>query len=176
MAETTNDHNWEQLLESVFQENYKFLYQEALNIVRKKQDAEDIVQDLYLKLAESGFNPQIHTNPKAYLRQAIVHDALDHVRSRKRRKKDQQVDDLEIAAPGSEWADDNIRGRLESAFASMSNEVKEIVTLHCQHGYSDAEIAEMRGEKRSRIASILSRSRARLKDAPGASSNKEKRQ
>src|SRR5437016_2844939 len=102
MAETTNDHNWEQLLEEVFREHYKFLYQEARKIVKKKQDAEDIVQDLYLKLAEAGFNPHIRTNPKAYLRQAVVHDALDLVRSRKSRKKDKPLEDIEIAAPGSE--------------------------------------------------------------------------
>ena len=36
MAETTNDHNWEQLLEEVFREHYKFLYQEARNVVKKK--------------------------------------------------------------------------------------------------------------------------------------------
>jgi len=170
MAERTNDQNWEQLLEAVFQEHYKFLYQEACKVVQNEQDAEDIVQDLYLKMAESGFKAQIRTNPKAYLRQAVVHDAWDLVRSRKRRRKDEPVEDLEIAAPGTERADDNIRNQLDSAFASMSNEVKEIVMLHCQDGYSDSEIAEARGEKRSKIASILSRSRAKLKEAGGPDS------
>ena len=160
----TNEHNWEQLLEAAFQNNYKFLYMEARRIVRTKQDAEDIVQELYLKLAETSFNPQIRTNPKAWLRQAVAHDALDLVRSRERRKKDQELEDLEVAAPGSEWADNNIRNQLEGALASMSDEVREIVTLHCQDGYSDSEIAEMRGETRPRIASILSRARTRSKE------------
>jgi DNA-directed RNA polymerase specialized sigma24 family protein len=87
------------------------------------------------------------------------------VRSRKRCQNDQSIEDVEVVAPGTERADDNIRDQLESAFASMSEEVKEIVMLHCLDGYSDAEIAEMRGETGSKVAAILSCPRSRLKGA-----------
>src|SRR5215471_20594136 len=146
MHETTNEPSWDEVLAVVFQEHYKLLYTEAHYVIKNEQDAEDLVQELYLKLAEGGFNAQIRSNPKAYLRQAIKHDALDLLRSRKRRKKDPALEDVELAAPGSERADENIRDQLEMALSSMTDEVREIVTLHCRDGYSDSEIAEMRGE------------------------------
>ena len=164
MAEETTDKTWKEVLDAVFQDDYKDLYNEAKRVLRKKQDAEDVLQDVYIKLMESDFEPEIRTNPKAYLRRVVHNASVDLHRSRKPRKKDKSLDDLEVAAPGSERADDNIRHRLEGAFASMSEEVKDIFELHCEDGYSDSEIAEMRGESRSRVASILSRSRARLKE------------
>ena len=39
-----------------------------------------------------------------------------------------------------------------------------VLLLHYEHEYSDSEIAEMRGESRSKIASMLSRAREQLKE------------
>jgi RNA polymerase sigma-70 factor (ECF subfamily) len=163
MAESESD-SWEQVLETAFTDGYRDLYKEAKKILGNTGDAEDVIQDLYIKLAQSDVQPEIRSNPQGYLRRVVQNACKDVLRSRKRRKNDKPIEDLEESfAPESERAHENVCDQIEMALASMSSEVKEIVTLHCVDGYSDSEIAEMRGESRSKVASILSRSRAKVK-------------
>jgi len=172
MDESKQNEHWEPVLEAAFREHYKFLYREARKSLMR-QDAEDVVQDVYIRLAQAEFQPEIRSNPKQYLRRAVVNACTDFLRRRNRRKKDPDLEDVRLPAPGTDTAGQNVRDQLEQAFALMSGEVEEIVRLHCVEGYSDQEIADRRGQKRSRIASILSRSRERIKEAAGR--NKEKR-
>jgi RNA polymerase sigma-70 factor (ECF subfamily) len=169
MAEHSNEEDWTELLTTAFQDDYKGLYTEAKRVLKNEFDAEDVIQDVYMKLADLKVAPEIHTNPKGYFRRTVHNAALDRIRSRKARKKDKSLEDVELVAPGSEREQENVCNELERVLASMSEEAKEIVELHCVDGYSDSEIAEMRGETRSRIASILSRSRARAKGSAGRS-------
>src|SRR5262249_18003277 len=64
-------------------------------------------------------------------------------------------------------ANDNVKQNLRDAFAELPPQVLEIIILHYEHGFSDADIAAFLARSRSTIASTLSRARARLQKALG---------
>jgi RNA polymerase sigma-70 factor (ECF subfamily) len=160
-----SDDGQKQQFEDVFLEHYDFLFRAAKAILRRKAEAYDVVQDLYLKCVERDLQAEIMKNPKAYLHRAAVNAALDWKRAWKRRKEDQDVEDIEIHDASSERANDKVRDMLEDIFTTfkLKAEVVHILILHHNEGYSDAEIADLLGETRSKIASILSRAHARLR-------------
>jgi RNA polymerase sigma-70 factor (ECF subfamily) len=165
-----------QEIERLFLENYDALYAAAHRVVGNAEDAEDVVQNLFLKLLQSnqsGRPPEIGANPKGYLYRAAVNEARMLVRSRRRRKEVDGFEDIEIPAPGNGRMWDNIKDRLENVFASLKPEAAEIVELHYTHGYSDAEIAAMKGQSRVKIASILNRSRAKVQQLLGQNKSKK---
>jgi RNA polymerase sigma-70 factor (ECF subfamily) len=127
-----------------------------------QHDAEDIVEILFLKFLQCKARPEIRTNPKGYLYRAAVNESLNMIRSRARRKEDDGVENFEISDPGFGRVNDNVRARLQDAFAKLKPDVLAMVILHYEHGYSDAEIGGMLGQPRGKIAMILSRSRERL--------------
>jgi RNA polymerase sigma factor (sigma-70 family) len=64
--------------------------------------------------------------------------------------------------------------RLVNAIARLKPRAVEILILHYEHGYSDAEIAQMLGKSRSAVAVTLTRSRQRLKKLLKAASGEQR--
>ena len=158
---------WEREVEDLFREHYGFMYRAAYAVIGRRAEAEDVIQNLFLKLVPRELPPEIGTNPKGYLHRSAVHASLNVNRSRDRRKETDGVEELEIADTVTGRANDNVRNKLRDMFAKLKPHAVEILILHCEQGYSDAEIAELFGQSRSKIASILCRARAQLKKAAG---------
>src|SRR5690242_12160253 len=74
--------------------------QAAYRIVRSLEDAEDILQTVYLRLMKSpDIQREFCKNPKAYLCQAAINEALNVYKARKRKKvADEDITELEIPA------------------------------------------------------------------------------
>jgi RNA polymerase sigma-70 factor (ECF subfamily) len=164
------DTTWAEEVGRLFTEHYDVLYRAAFSVLRRAADAEDAVNNLFLKLLQLDSPPAAWKNPKAYLYRTIVNDSLNMIRSRDRRREADDIDDvmeLEIAEPSSELANDNISDALHEALAKLKPEVREIFMLHHVQGYSDEEIAELLGQPRTTVASTLSRARAKLKKILG---------
>jgi transcriptional regulator len=73
------------------------------------------------------------------------------------------VEELKMTEPRSERAQENAALEAEYLLDSLDDDIAEIVMRHADSGFSDAEIAAMMGESRSKIASILSRAREKLR-------------
>jgi RNA polymerase sigma-70 factor, ECF subfamily len=71
-----------QEFEETFREHAPMIYRTAYSVTRTPQDAEDIVQTLFLKLLRRGFPEGLKENPKAYLYRAAVNLSLNAVRVR----------------------------------------------------------------------------------------------
>ena len=71
------------------------LYSAALRMTRNRADAEDLVQETYLK-AYRGFGSfREGTNLKAWLYRILTNTFINTYRSRKRRPEEQELDDVE---------------------------------------------------------------------------------
>ncbi|HEY2380690.1 MAG TPA: sigma-70 family RNA polymerase sigma factor [Terriglobia bacterium] len=160
-----SDNDRQAKLDALFLEHYDFLFRAAKAVLRKKDDACDVIQDLYLKCAERELHPDAMKNPKAFLHRAAVNMALDWKRSRKRWKAD-RVEDLDLPDASTGLANDKVREKLEDLLGgfNLKPETVQILILHHNEGYSDAEIGDLLGETRSKIASILSRTHAKLRN------------
>ena len=152
-----------QEFEQIFREHSRLIYRTAYGVTGSIDDAQDILQTVFLRLLRRDFSPALRKNPKAYLYRAAVNLSLDVVRQRKRRVFVGEEECRTIAAPVADSTDDEIHRQLYEAIANLNPDVAQIVVLRYVHNYSDAQIAKMLGTSRTAIAVRLFRARASLK-------------
>jgi RNA polymerase sigma-70 factor (ECF subfamily) len=156
-----------QELEELFLEHCQMVHRAAYAITGHRQDAEDVLQSIFVKLLQRGLTPEVRQHPARYLHRAALNLSLNVLRARKRRRLVDGIDTLEIPASSVKHEDDQSHderhARLMEAMASLKPRSLEILLLHYTHDYSDAEIAALLGTSRGTIAVTLYRIRARLR-------------
>ena len=169
-----------QEFEEIFQEHYVLVYRTAYGITGRVEDAEDVVQTIFLRLLQRACPPRpwrrwerppdLVKNPKGYLYRAAVNLSLTIVQTRRRRALTEDSEDLAASLPArvSSRAEE-LHRKLYEAIAELKPKAAAIVILRYLHNHSDAEIAKMLGTSRGVIAVTLYRSRARLKKLLDAS-------
>lgn len=137
---------------TLVQDNEKKLYRAALAILGDPHEAEDAVQDAFLRFLER--SPRDLEYPNAWLMRVLVNGCKSRLRLRWRR-----VEPLPetLPVPGPEE-----REELEE-FYSLPPEDRTILHLFYYEGYSTEEIAEMLHLQPSSIRSRLTRARQKLR-------------
>ena len=159
-------------LEETFREHSRLVYRTAYSVTGSPQDAEDVVQTLFLQLLGRGLPPEFNRNPKGYLYRAAVNLSLNAVKSRERRASAIDPNRLELPdrmADAREHSDtqDDLQARLVSAIARLNPRAVDMLILRYEHDASEAEIGRLLGTSRGVVAVTLFRARARLKKLLG---------
>ena len=164
-----------QEFEQLFQEHYVLIYRTAYGVTGRVEDAEDVVQTLFLRLLRREQPPDFLRNPRGYLYRAAVNLSLTIVQTRRRRELTEAGEELAVTLPArvSSQAEETHR-RLYEAIAQLSPKAASMLILRYLHDYSDAEIATLLGTSRGVIAVTLYRSRARLRTLLQASLGEER--
>ena len=141
------------------------LYRTALAILANPQDAEDTVQEVFLKLLvrPRTFDSQEHE--RAWLLKVTVNQCRSHLRWRGRHPS-VPIDECLLAATGS------MPSVLTSELLSLPPKYRTVLHLYYYEGYSTEEIGRIVGKKASSVRSILTRGRQMLRqrlDAYGES-------
>jgi RNA polymerase sigma-70 factor (ECF subfamily) len=161
---SAHDDAFVQAFGDIYREHYQLVYRTAYSVTGSRQDAEDVLQTVFMNLLDQDLPGGLIRSPKPYLYRAAINVALNVVRSRKRHNLVDGIEDIESPAPAAgAGSDDAVRRRLLNAIAKLKPKEVEILILRYEHDYSDAEIAKMLGKSRGTIAVTLYRSRARLK-------------
>jgi RNA polymerase sigma-70 factor (ECF subfamily) len=156
--------------EEVFREHSQFVYRSAYSVTGNRQDAEDVVQNIFVKLLERRLPSALINHPRGYLYRAAVNQALNTVRSRKRQRLDEDFELHDVPSRETQQGEDTqVRRLLLDAIAQLKPKAVEILILRYEHNCSDAEIAQMLGTSRGAVAVALNRTRARLKALMDAS-------
>ena len=154
-------------LEELFLEHSRLVYRTAYSVTGSPQDAEDVVQTLFLQLVRRGFPPGLMKNPKAYLYRAAINLALNAVKSRGRRASAADPEELalvlEAPAVDASHREADLQERLIEAIATLNPRAVEMLVLRYEHKCSEAEIGALLGTSRGVVAVTLFRARARLK-------------
>lgn len=151
---------FQQELEALYRENYQLIYRAAYGVMRNAEDAEDVLQTVFVTLIQAPPPSDFSRNPKGYLYRTAINSALKTLRSRQSRKlADDDVDSMEIAAPEHDDRIDPMR----RAIAKMKPSVVEMVNLRYKEGCSCREIAKITGKPVGRVGVELLRARAELK-------------
>ena len=137
---------------TLVQDNEKKLYRAALAILGDPHEAEDAVQDAFLRFLER--SPRDLEYPNAWLMRVLVNGCKSRLRLRWRR-----VEPLPetLPVPGPEE-----REKLEE-FYSLPPEDRTILHLFYYEGYSTEEIAGMLRLQPSSVRSRLTRARQKLR-------------
>jgi len=149
MSQTSNRPvDWEELIT----QNGDRLYRAALAILGDRHEAEDAVQDAFLRFLEKA--PNELENPGAWLMRVLVNGCKSRLRLAWRR-----VGPLPetLPSPGPEE-----REELEELY-SLPPEDRAVIHLHYYEGYSTDEIARMLGQRPGTVRSRLSRARGKLR-------------
>lgn len=150
--------------EELFRDNYALIYRTAYSVTGSRQDAEDVLQTIFLRLLRRRLSPELTANLKGYLYRAAVNLSLNVVRGRKHLQPADAIDNLPAPThPPAVAEDDRIRQVLVNAIAQLRPRAVEILILHYEHDFTDAQIAKMLGTSRGVIAVTLFRTRARLR-------------
>lgn len=149
---------------------HPLLHAIAYNLVRCKQDAEDIVQDTFLRWLSTE-QAKIQ-NTKAYLIKAVTNACMNHLNALKR-KKVEYWDSLQMAEFFGKWKESDfahidIEGRLSVAFKAIQTKLEpmERAVFLLKEGFSfDYEaIQETLGKKQEHCRQLLSRAKKKLND------------
>jgi RNA polymerase sigma-70 factor (ECF subfamily) len=163
-----------QEFEEIFEENYTLVYRTAYGVTGRAEDAEDVVQTIFLRLLQREHPRDLLKNPKGYLYRAAVNLSLTIVQRRRRRALTEESEDLAASIPArASSRAEELHRKLYEAIAQLQPKAADILILRYLHNYSDAEIAKLLATSRGVIAVTLYRSRARLRKLLNASLGEE---
>lgn len=138
--------------EALVTQNENRLYRAALAILGDPHEAEDAVQDAFVRYLEKA--PDNLENPPAWLLRVVVNGCKSRLRLAWRR-----VGPLPDTLPAPSPEE---REELEELF-SLPPEDRAVIHLHYYEGYSTDEIAQMLSCRPGTVRSRLFRARERLK-------------
>jgi RNA polymerase sigma-70 factor (ECF subfamily) len=157
------------------------LYSAALRMTRNPADAEDLVQETYLKAYRSFGTFQEGTNLKAWLYKILTNTFINSYRARKRRPEQTELDEvedlylyrrlggLEAAAAGrsaeEEVLDSFTDTEVKEALESLPESFRLAVLLADVEGFSYKEIADILDIPIGTVMSRLHRGRKALQKA-----------
>lgn len=129
-------------LEKIIENEQDKLFRFAYMRIGSREDAEDIVQDAFLKLFASGENLRHVRNLKHYLIRSISNSCQDY----HRRKKFDMVsidDACQLAEENEDLQIHEEYLRINRLLATLSDEQAEILRLKCYDGLKFREIAKI---------------------------------
>ena len=142
-------------LEELIRAHQDTLYRAALAILGDPQEAEDAVQDAFLRCWEKAPEFESGAHAKAWLLRVTVNGCKSRLRAPWRRAAP-LLDTYPADGPEE-------RETLEAVQALPAAD-RAVVHLHYYEGYKTAEIAAMTGQREGTVRSRLSRARARLRE------------
>ena len=157
------------------------LYTAALRMTRNPSDAEDLVQETYLKAYRAFGGFQEGTNLKAWLYKILTNTFINSYRAKKRRPEESDLDDvedlylyrrlggLEAATAGrsaedevlDHFTDDDVKAALEA----LPEQFRMTVLLADVEGFAYKEIADILEVPIGTVMSRLHRGRKALQKA-----------
>jgi len=151
------------------------VYNTALGLLQNPEDAEDITQEVFIKVYESVHQFKGESAFSTWLYKIAVTKSLELIRSRKRKKRfafvtsilgennELRHDPPEFNHPGVQLDNRERAAKLFRAIAKLPDNQKVAFTLHKLEGVPYQEISEIMKLSVSAVESLLHRARNNLR-------------
>ncbi len=145
---------------------YKAMYNTSLQIVGNTAEAEDIMQESFLKAFQLLPETNLATGFGGWLRKIVVNKSLDVVRKRRiyfeevDEIRDDTIDESTLETTG-ESINDKIK-RVRRAMAELPEKYRLVLSLNLLEGYDHDEISSFLGITASTSRAQLSRGKQKL--------------
>jgi RNA polymerase sigma-70 factor, ECF subfamily len=156
-------------------EHIDALYGYAMTLTRDKTDADDLVQETYLRAVRAANQPAPEENLKAWLFVVMRNAWLNIVRHNHHGQRIFEFDDESAAGSASEASNPHVvylrkleREQVREAIDKLPGVYREIVVLRDIEGFSYQEIATVLNCPAGTVMSRLGRARGKLRDALSA--------
>ena len=147
----------ENALGEVYRQTRAAVYGYALSLLKNAHDAEDVLQECYLKLCADPAAYRAQGKPMAYLLRVTRNLCLDRLRLRQRRGEESLSEGPVYPASGLSAED---RLVIRSCLEGLNDSEQQAVLLHVLGGFRFHEIASFTGEP---LSTVLSRYRRAMK-------------
>ena len=147
-------------LEEIYRENSRYVYNVALGILRNKDEAEDVMQNVFIKLFDSFRTFRGEANIKTYLYRMTVNKSIDYIRFQSLHSKKNE----EIEIPEAAKNTDSAKATLDSLLENLKDDLKIPVLLSEIGGFSYKEIASILRINLGTVKSRINRGITRLKE------------
>ena len=154
--------------EALVQRQTRFVFRVAHALLRNTADAEDVVQETFLKVHRNGAWKEMQ-NERAFLARTAWRLALDRKRSQSAqwiRVETEQLDALRGNSPSPEKAalDGDSVGLVHRLMDALPEELRQPLALSAVEELNSREIAELLGVKEGTVRTRLMRARTMLKE------------
>lgn len=134
----------EQAFEQYYKRYYRIFFLAAVGYLKDANMAEEIVNDVFVKLWESAGAIQIESSLKAYIYRAVINRSLNELNKTKRDQQNQKEfsrrpeDRVEIKA----MEDNELKIRLYKAVDQLPEQCRKVFTMSRFEGLKQREIAD----------------------------------
>ena len=140
------------------------LYRVAFYILESRAEAEDAVQDTYLKLWELRDSLDQVRSPRAYSVTLLRNICLDRLRKAQKMDAGGQAVQFAAALPQDDSLDAKGRlGRVLEAIYALPEGQRKVLLMHTVEGLSYEEISRITGMNNLTLRVLLSQARKKLK-------------
>lgn len=138
----------------IVERNGDRLFRAAIAVLKSRAEAEDIVQDVFVKYFEK--KPQFESgeHETAWLLRVTINMCRSRLRSGWWRLTEPLTEDYPVQ--------DERQGEVVEAVLGLPAKYRVVIHLHYYEGYSTREIAEITGRKESTVRQQLTRARRLL--------------
>ena len=145
-------------IQTVVDRYSNMVFRVAFQYVRNRDDAEDLVQEVFLALLEYLFRAEFQSEEhmKAWLIRVAINKSKNVIKLNARHRRT-DMSEYMLSTEQPQFDD------LEFVLDQLSAIDREVIYLHYYEGYSAKEIAEMIHKTEKSVFKRLSRSRTKLK-------------
>jgi len=145
--------------EEIYRSHRSRVFSTAYRFVRNRQDAEDITQDVFVKVFKKLDAFRGDSAVSTWIYRIAVNTSLDLLRRRKRR----QTVPIEECY-GLSSGPSNLKNLIEGMIPSLPEGYRKVFVLHDIQGLKHAEIAEILGITEGASKSQLHRARGKMRE------------
>lgn len=158
----------EPALSELYERLSRQVFSLALQLLGSHQDAEEVLQDTFVKLYHhNGYKPELGS-ARAYIYSIARNEALMRLRAKRSRPISSDIDlhssDSSFEAPGK---DSDARLLLQHAFKQLDDTDAKLLNAAFYQGYSHDELAEQTGLPLGTVKSRIRRALLKLRDVLG---------
>lgn len=150
-----------------FMPSSKMLYRQAFRLVGNAQDAEDLVQEVYLKLWTKRDQLWEIKSVDSYMVSVMRNILIDSKRRKSLDMSDNSIEDWKIidnTTPEQSLIAKDEVGKVMKVMDNLSENQKKIVLLKDRDGYTTEEITEKTGLNALKIRQFLFRGRTKIRE------------
>ena len=141
---------------------YKSMYSVCLRIVNDEGEAEDIMQESFLKAFRKIDTYRGEVSFGAWLKKIVINRSLDHLKKKKVQFEEVSTR-MQLPDDNEEYREVDLE-QIKKAIRSLPDGYRTILSLHLIEGYDHEEISEILGISNSASRTQYSRAKAKLKE------------
>lgn len=147
----------------------RMMYAEAVSLLHSRSEAEDAVQDVYVRLWERRGELRRISNPAAYAMTTTRNHCISILNATTRHHA-QQLEAANVTAgierhdPHDEIESRDRIGKVFEVIGSLPDNQRQVITMHDLEGYTNEEIQRQTGFSTDNVRQLLSRARKAIRN------------